>query len=193
METEQRSVERPFRWRAVAVGCAVLAVVASWSGLLMVVAGRVVPGWGVSCVLLGVALVLLVCVRNTAEGVNKPPRVPRWMIISSTAAAALGIAFGAGGDLINGAEYFVLEPEGPGGCRAVVRETSFLVIGTGEVYEVGSSGLGRRIGSWTVDDGHRPFRFGAYELDWGQDGGNLSVHGTSGNPVLWHDIPEIDC
>ncbi|MFD3732626.1 hypothetical protein [Streptomyces sp. NPDC058632] len=171
---------------------------ASWSGLL-VVAGRVVPGWGMGCALLCIALGLLMRMHSTSRrsaadaGARQPPRVPRWMLFLSTAAAALAIVFGAGDDLLNGADYFVLEPEGPGGCRVAVRETSFLVMGGGEVFEVGAGGLGRRVGSWTVDDGYRPFRSGTYELDWGRDSGSLRVDGTGTDPVTRSDIPEINC
>ncbi|MFF3336787.1 hypothetical protein ACFYWX_46110 [Streptomyces sp. NPDC002888] len=175
-----------------------LAVVASWSGLLLVVAGQVVPGWGMSCVLLCISLVLM-RVRTTAhrseadEAVRKHRVVPRWLLVLSTAAAALSIVFGVGGDLVGGAEYYVLEPEGPGGCRVVVRETSVLVIGNGDVYEVGASGLGRQIGSWTADDGYRPFRSDTYRLDWGRGGGILTISGTGTDPVLRSGIPAIDC
>ncbi|MFM9559416.1 hypothetical protein ACKI19_45135, partial [Streptomyces caniscabiei] len=59
-------------------------------------------------------------------------------------------------DLVSDAEYHVLRPPGPGGCTAVVRETSFLVIGSGEAYAVGRTGLALgESGSWTVDDGYR--------------------------------------
>lgn len=43
---------------AVGVGGICLAAVASWSSTLLVVRGQVVPGWGVSAVLLGLAVVL---------------------------------------------------------------------------------------------------------------------------------------
>ncbi|MCX4993095.1 MULTISPECIES: hypothetical protein [unclassified Streptomyces] len=92
------------------------------------------------------------------------------------------------------AEYLVLRPAGPGGCTVVVRETSFLVIGNGEAYAVGRSGLALgESGSWTVDDGYRPVGAGAYELDWGRDGGLLRVSGTSTDPVTAGGSADIDC
>ncbi|QOV44643.1 hypothetical protein [Streptomyces chromofuscus] len=109
-------------------------------------------------------------------------------------AAVLGTAWGAVDDLISGAEYHVLRPSGPGGCTAVVRETSFLVSGSGEAYAVGRTGwaLGES-GSWAVDDGYRPVEAGTYELDWGRDGGLLRISGTSTDPVLHGGLADIDC
>ncbi|MFC9891056.1 hypothetical protein [Streptomyces pilosus] len=108
--------------------------------------------------------------------------------------AALGITWGAVDDLISNVEYRVLRPAGPGGCTAVVRETSFLVSGSGEVYAVGLTGLAvGEAGSWTVDDGYRPIDAGTYELSWGRDGGHLRIRGTSTDPVVRGGSTDIDC
>ncbi|MFD8212387.1 hypothetical protein ACFV2U_01245 [Streptomyces sp. NPDC059697] len=108
--------------------------------------------------------------------------------------AVLGAAWGAADDLISDAEYHRLRPPGPGGCTAVVRETSFLVIGKGEAYAVGRTGLALgESGSWTVDDGYRPVGAGTYELDRGRDGGLLWISGTSTDPVLRGGSADIDC
>ncbi|MFD3440319.1 hypothetical protein ACFWU3_22730 [Streptomyces sp. NPDC058685] len=108
--------------------------------------------------------------------------------------AMLGIAWGAADDLISNAEYHVLRPAGPGGCTAVVRETSFLVIGNGEAYAVGRTGLGLgKSAAWTVDDGYRPVAAGTYELDWRRDGGRLRISGTSTDPVVRGGSADIDC
>ncbi|MFF9200682.1 hypothetical protein ACF1AE_02400 [Streptomyces sp. NPDC014986] len=108
--------------------------------------------------------------------------------------AVLGTAWGALDDLISDAEYRVLHPAGPGGCTAVVRETSFLVIGTGEVYAVGRTGLALdESGSWTADDGCRPVDAGTYELSWGREGGHLRISGTGTDPVLRGGSTDIDC
>ncbi|MER5853691.1 hypothetical protein ABT126_44110 [Streptomyces sp. NPDC002012] len=106
----------------------------------------------------------------------------------------LGTAWGAADDLISDAEYHVLRPAGPGGCTAVVRETSFLVIGNGEAYAVGRTGLALgESASWTVDDGYRPVDAGTYELDWGRGGGFLRISGTSTDPVVRGGSADIDC
>ncbi|MFJ2262548.1 hypothetical protein ACIOKD_30270 [Streptomyces sp. NPDC087844] len=108
--------------------------------------------------------------------------------------AVFGIAGGALGDLFLGAEYRVLRPTGPGGCTAVVRETSFLMSGGGEAYAVGRTGLALgESGSWTVDDGYRPVASGTYALDWGRGGGLLQISGTSTDPVISGGSADIDC
>ncbi|WAX79494.1 hypothetical protein [Streptomyces sp. KMM 9044] len=73
----------------------------------------------------------------------------------------------------------------PEGHRSRLRGT--LATGTGEVFAVGPVAWVRRIGSWTVTDGYRPFRSGTYELHRGRG----SVHVTSPDPVTRSAIPEI--
>ncbi|MFD3521543.1 hypothetical protein [Streptomyces sp. NPDC058653] len=181
-------------------GSLALAAVASWSDLLLVVQGRVLPGWGVSATLLILALVL----RRTLTRVGSPagaPKLPRkratWASLGNTlliAMAVLGTVWGAADDLISSAEYHVLRPAGPGGCTAVVRETSFLMIGNGEAYAVGLTGLALgESGSWTVDDGYRPVDAGTYELGWERDSGLLRVSGTSTDPVVRGGSADIHC
>ncbi|KAA6223634.1 hypothetical protein CP973_18440 [Streptomyces albofaciens JCM 4342] len=180
-----------------AVGCLLLAAVASWSGFLLVVAGRVIPGWLVGSALLLVLLVVMgtLAVRRRVTGRTPAGNrgVPARLVLALLGAAAgLGSAVGGVGDLTGGADYRLLEPPGPGGCRAVTRETSFLVAGRGEVYAVGAAGIGRRTGSWTADDGLRPIARGSYELHWGDDGGVLLVSGTPTDPVM-SGLQEVAC
>ncbi|MGW6739856.1 hypothetical protein ACWGDX_03770 [Streptomyces sp. NPDC055025] len=190
----------PAAFTAVRIGSLVLAAVASWSGLLLVVRGRVVPGWGMSATLLVVALVLpwaLTRVGRPADAPSLPPKRAPWARLASGSlivTALLGTAWGAVDDLISNAEYHVLRPSGPGGCTAVVRETSFLVIGNGEAYAVGRTGLALGASaSWTVDDGYRPVDAGTYALDWGRDGGSLRISGTSTDPVVRGGSADLDC
>ncbi|MFJ4472849.1 hypothetical protein ACIP2X_35920 [Streptomyces sp. NPDC089424] len=172
------------------------AAVASWGGVLLVVQGRVVPGWGV-----GAGLLVLACapawVRRRATASRIPRERGTWERVGRRlllVVAVLGVAWGAADDVLSGAEYHVLRPAGPDGCTAVVRETSFLVIGNGEAYAVGRTGLALgESGSWTVDDGYRPVRAGSYELHWGPDGGRLRISGTSTDPVLQGGGADIDC
>ncbi|WP_141765360.1 hypothetical protein [Streptomyces malaysiensis] len=185
---------------AAGIGSLALAVVASWSSLLLVVRGRVVPGWGVSAALLVMALVLrwaLTRAGRPADASSLPRKRPTSARTASRlliATAVLGTAWGAVDDLTSGAEYHVLRPAGPGGCTAVVRETSFLVIGNGEAYAVGRTGLAlHESASWTVDDGYRPVDAGTYELNWGRGGGFLRISGTSGDPVVRGGSADIDC
>ncbi|MFD4608036.1 hypothetical protein [Streptomyces sp. NPDC058451] len=185
---------------AVGIGGLTIAAVASWSSLLLVVQGRVIPGWGVSAVVLVLSLVLrrsLIRMGSTAGASRLPRKRATWARLGSPlliTTAVLGTAGGAADDLISGAEYHVLRPAGPGGCRAVVRETSFLMIGNGEAYAVGRTGLALgKSGSWTVDDGYRPVDAGTYELVWGRDGGLLRISGTSTDPVIRGGSADIDC
>ncbi|NYI04709.1 hypothetical protein [Allostreptomyces psammosilenae] len=186
---------RLFPRTVVAVGCLSLAVAANWSGLLLVVAEHVVPHWALGLVLLSVSLLLLrtpaargLSVTDEAVLRGRPSRL---FIAVLAAAAGLGSACGALGDLT--ADYHVLEPKGPGGCRAVVRESSFLFSGSGEVYVVGASEVGwHATSSWMADDGYTPIAFGAYELSWDVQGGVLSINTMSGDPV-WPSVHTLTC
>ncbi|MER6206853.1 hypothetical protein [Streptomyces sp. NPDC001642] len=185
---------------AAGVGSLALGAVAGWSDLLLVVGGRVVPGWGVSAVLFALALLLwrsFVRAGRRSEAVLLSVVRPGWLrpvTVLLIVAAVSGIAWGALDDLISDARYYVLRPTGPGGCTAVVRETSFLVIGDGEAYAVGRTGLALgEAGSWVVDDGYRPVAAGTYELDWERDGGLLVISGSGTDPVVRGGMTDIDC
>ena len=172
----------------VVVALAALAAVASWGDVLLVALGLVVPGWATGAVLLVVALVLVLVLaarRSTVE------RAVSGLVV---AAAGLGCVVGALDDVASTADYRVLQPAGPHGCTAVVRETSFLKIGNGEVYAVGPTGVAMgRSGTWVVDDGYRPVAEGTYDLHWGRDGGTLAVRGTEADPVIGGGLHDIDC
>ncbi|WP_328544434.1 hypothetical protein [Streptomyces europaeiscabiei] len=185
---------------ATGLGILALAAAASWGSLLLVVRGRVIPGWGVSAALLVVSLALrwaLTRVDLPTDASRLPRKRAGWARLGSRlliVTAVLGTAWGAVDDLVSDAEYHVLRPPGPGGCTAVVRETSFLVIGSGEAYAVGRTGLALgESGSWTVDDGYRPIDTGTYELAWGRNGGLLQISGTSTDPVLRGGPVDVDC
>ncbi|MFJ7206537.1 hypothetical protein ACIQWR_23770 [Streptomyces sp. NPDC098789] len=200
MAVEQRQTDRAARstpYPVIATACLVLAAATGWSTMLLVVLGRVVPGWAVSAVLLSLSLVLAralagrhrSAVDRTAPWWAPLPRFVRGLL---TAAAALGSTLGVLDDL--GADYHVLRPTGPHGCTAVVRETSFLFAGSGEVYAVGPTGFAwRSSASWTTDDGYRPIAAGTYELSWGRDDGNLTVHGSTTDPVFTGGPHTIGC
>ncbi|MFJ8447415.1 hypothetical protein [[Kitasatospora] papulosa] len=178
----------------------VLAVAAGWSNLLLVVMGHVVPGWAVGAGLCFVSLILMTAHavrRVSADDMFLPGRrmLPGVALALLTAAAGLGSAGGAVSDLLGGADYRVLEPVGPHGCTAVVRETSFLKISDGMVYAVGSTGVAwRESGSWTADDMHRPVADGTYELSWNGSGvGAFRVRGTATDPIVFSDVDPLSC
>jgi hypothetical protein len=191
----------PSAFTAAGVGSLALAALAGWSDLLLVVRGHVVPGWAVSGIVLVIALVLWRSFLRTArreEATRLPPGTrARWVSPVSAVLIGVGVfgtAWGAVDDLASDARYYVLRPTGPGGCTAVVRETSFLVIGNGEAYAVGRTGLALgEAGSWVVDDGYRPVAGGTYELTWERDGGVLRVSGTGVDPVVSGGEADIDC
>ena len=186
---------------AAGVGSLAVAALASWSDPLLVVRGHVVPGWGVSGVLLVLAFVVwrtcLQAARRAEAARRLGARATWWVGLVSRVlivVAAFGVVGGAVADLALEARYYVLRPTGPGGCTAVVRETSFLMIGNGEAYAVGRTGLAwGEAGSWVVDDGYRPVAGGTYEVKWEQDGGLLLINGTSTDPVIRGGMTDIDC
>lgn len=201
MQTEERAPGRaadPATYRWAAVGCAVLVGAVGWTEALVVVGGQVIAAWmaGGALLLACLALVMVASALSSrpsvADGKAGGPSGPRpWMLLAPALTAVLGVAWGVVGDL--GVEYHVLEPTGPGGCRAVVREASFLLAGRGEVYAVGPSGVGwKPTGSWTADDGIRPVADGSYELNWGLKEGVLLVHGSNGDPV-WPALHRVSC
>ncbi|BEL06548.1 hypothetical protein Q0Z83_047390 [Actinoplanes sichuanensis] len=167
---------------------AAVAVAAHWSGLLLIVGTHPVPGWAPGGALLGVALIVGLS-RRSAPARPGPNRW-RWALALLTLIGCL-----AGGLADAFARYHLLEPYGPGGCRAVARETAFLFAGSGQVYTghvIGPMGIAWRGTSWTADDGHRPIAAGDYELSWGFGGGSLVVEGSDGDPV-WPALHGVDC
>ncbi|MFF0445699.1 hypothetical protein ACFYT4_04615 [Streptomyces sp. NPDC004609] len=189
-------VTRPAPDWTVTTGCLLLAAAVGWSGVLLVVAGHVIPGWTVSATLLVVTLILMgvLAVRRRSAAGPAPscPRArPAFVRGLLAAAAGLGSVVGGLNDL--GAQYHVLRPTGPGGCTAVVREESFLLAGSGAVYAVGPTGIAwRESGSWRADDGYRPVASGSYELSWSRTGGVLVVSGTMVDPV-YPGLHSVDC
>ncbi|MDG4803393.1 hypothetical protein [Micromonospora sp. WMMD980] len=180
---------------AACVLLALLVVVGSWGGMVLVVAGQVVPTWLVSGALLLTPLVI----KPVWGLVDRWARVPddegrsvgmRRVLTLLTVLAWSGTGLGLFYDLP--VTYRVLEPVGPDGCRAVARQMSFLFAGSGEVYAVPATGIGWRVSSWTADDGGTPITDHAYELKWSDDGGSLILHGDVGQPV-WPALHEVDC
>jgi hypothetical protein len=159
----------------------------------------VIPAWVVSTSLLVISLVLtgVHTARRRFETDRAPlprPCLPHFVRGLLAAAAGLGSAFGAVSDLTGGADYRVLQPAGPDGCVAVVRETSFLKISDGEVYAVGRTGVAwRPSGSWTADDMHRPVAQGTYELRWSGAGGTFAVSGSATDPILTSELNPLEC
>jgi hypothetical protein len=194
MQSAQGETGRTARvvlYAVVTAGCLLFSVVVSWSDLLLVVMGRVIPGWVLSAVVLALSLILLRVLASWhptgaqtewAPAKSPLPDVVRVLLIGT---AVLGSVLSAATDLISSAVYRVLPPESPQGCTVVVRETSFLQAGDGDVYVAGTVGLAWwSSGGWTVDHGYRPVAEGTYELSWNREGGTFEVRGTPDNPIL---------
>lgn len=187
-----RQVTRSGWYAGITVGCLALSAVVAWINMVLVVFGYVIAAWAVSTALLCAALILMRAAAGRPRamaGAGVTPLRPAWLRVLRgllAAAAAIGSALGAAGDVSS--EYHVLQPEGPNGCLAVVRESSFLSAGRGEVYTVSTAGpvgiIGWPSGSWTADDGYRPITQGTYELRWGRSDGTLTVSGSEANPVM---------
>jgi hypothetical protein len=172
------------RW-AVAV-CITLAV-ASFGYLerghtLVVVAGRVVPGWAFSAVFLaaGAGLGWLGRMphsfryRGSSAGWITGTATGR-LLVAAWILTALLVVLGVGWDAVLGVRYHFLRPAGPGGCQLVVAESSFTFAGGGTVYLLGARGvLGHEVGRYTADDGYRPVGAGSYQLTWRGRSADLS-------------------
>ncbi|MGW0522275.1 hypothetical protein [Crossiella sp. NPDC003009] len=194
MRSQLRTAARSITVVGTAIGVLVTAfvVIVVWwfAGLVLVLGGWVLPGWALG----GVLLVLSVTLWRYGVAIRLPEAkirrvLPRWSVVWLAVLTGLGALLGTLGDL--NADYRVLQPPGPNGCQAVVRETSFLFSGNGEVYAVQFAGIGLRRGSWFADDGGRPVAQGDYELTW-RSSGILTVRGTPGNPV-YPGLHDLEC
>ncbi|MBT2547255.1 hypothetical protein [Arthrobacter sp. ISL-65] len=180
--------------RRAATCCLLLAAVtalANLGGLVLVIAGGVLPGWAITAMLLAASLALLLITRRATGGGSRTRRNALISLLYRLVVFGVGLSSltGALGDL--SATYHVLEPEGPNGCRAVAREYSFLFAGSGQVYAVGRSGIGTRVSSWTTDDGYEPIADGSYRLRWEADGGILRLMG--GIDPVWPALHGVTC
>lgn len=167
-----------------------MLVVLGWCGLIVVFGPFVLPPWTIGTALLVAAVILGRIYQRLCIGEDDRPMTPAWRAVTTMAAVGCVVAFL--GDAAFGATYTVPKPSAPGGCQAVVRESSFLMSGGGQVYSVHPIGVGWRTGSWTADDGLRPIDDEQYELSWGLENGALLVRGDGRNPV-YPGLHEVTC
>lgn len=177
-----------------ALATAGLLLIASWSGLIIVLDTVVVPHWALPIGPLFLAGALAGTGRRHRQAEPSVWMLPSWLTIVLAVLVVTGSALTVGAATMSGADNRVLEPPGPDGCRAVVRETSYFMSGGGDVYSVTPFGVGWRTGSWRSDDGYRPIAAGTYQLSWGTDGNGLLVlQGGQGDPIIGESMFEVRC
>lgn len=180
--------------RRLEVAClalAAMAAVAHLCGLLLVIGGTVLAFWAVSGIMLAVSVVLRVVSWRAARRTAAPPIAARVRLLRSILSCGVVLVCMGAAFVDLSASYRLLEPPGRNGCRAVVREHSFLFAGGGTVYGVGFGGIGTRASSWTTDDGYEPVADGSYTLRWDGDTGVLSLVG--GVDPVWPAVHTIPC
>jgi hypothetical protein len=179
------------RLEATCLLLAAAAAVAHLCALLLVIGGTVLTFWAVSGMLLVASMTLRLISSRAARGSAVPPLAAHVRLLRSivTSGVCLTCLVGAFSDL--GASYRVLDPPAANGCRAVVREFSFLMAGRGDVYAVRFGGIGLRASSWSTDDGCEPVARGSYTLDWDGNDGVLNLIGSI-DPV-WPAVHGIPC
>ncbi|MCQ1953665.1 hypothetical protein [Arthrobacter sp. zg-Y238] len=153
-------------------------VLPSATGWILVVGSRIVSPWPAAAALLLASVAIRWLGSRNGAGDRKNPRLHS-PVPALLAAAVAGVGIAVGSLLDAGTESLILDPQGPEGCRAAVRESAFLMSGSGKVYAVGSHGIGRLAGEWNTDDGYRPIEAGDYTLVWSAIGGQLTVDGAS--------------
>lgn len=179
------------RLEAACLALAAMTAVAQLGALLLVIGGTVLTFWAISGMLLVASVTLRLVSNRAARYIDVPQfaahvRLLRSILASAVCLICLGGAFG---DL--GASYRVLDPPAANGCRAVVREFSFLVAGRGAVYTVRFGGIGLRASSWTTDDGYEPIARGSYTLEW--DGNDGALYLIGGIDPVWPAVHAIPC
>jgi hypothetical protein len=178
------------RLEAVSLVLAAVAMMANFVGLILVAGGAVVTFWAVSAMLLAVFAALRLVFWRTARSSDTTSLTGSVKLLRGVSAFAVGLSCCLAALTDSSATYRALDPAGANGCRAVVREHSFLFSGGGSVYAA-PFGIGLRASSWTTDDGYEPVASGAYRLEWGGDSGVLELIG--GIDPVWPSVHTIPC
>lgn len=113
-------------------------------------------------------------------------RAVRWLV-NGTAALALSISIPVADFECLLAAPYIADPVSSAGDRVVVVDRNVLLAGYGDVYLVpGGFGVGRKIASYSADDGYSPMGNGTYALEWRGSEPHFTAHGTPANPVVMH-------
>lgn len=198
--TQPSSAARPGWAVATSLVLSALSVAAVLLGIVIVGGGRVLPSWAIGGILVTIALTVIGAgalvrrrgARRSGADRARARRSTAWVAASLVCAVAGGLVSASAWFVDRPSTYTVLSPTGGGSCQVAVRESSFVFAGGGDVYAVGTGGLGRVVGSWTADDGHRPVASGTYALRWDSGRATLELFSDPGNPV-WPATHEFAC
>ena len=131
--------------------------------------------------------------ENEAQGRSRPRGLLRRAGVVLTTLTVLLVAAIALIPVSLGAAvttYHVLKPRGPDGCRIVVAEDAFLLLGSGRVFVLPAGARQvRQVTQFTTDDGYRPVSLGTYRLTWIGSKADLALWGDAGAPVFWQPVP----
>lgn len=76
-------------------------------------------------------------------------------------------------------EYFEVVSD-DGKHEIIIKEGSFLLLGEGAFYEKTSPITMVKVGEYSSDDGYRPFTDNRYEIEWNEDGFEVSYSFSGG-------------
>lgn len=124
---------------------------------------------------------------DSAKGpVTDGKRAVRWLANGITVLALSASILVAGFECLLTAAY-IADPASPAGDRVVVVERNVLLAGYGDVYLVPDGfGVGRKIASYSADDGYSPMGNGTYELEWSGSVPHFTAHGAPADPVAMY-------
>ena len=176
----------------ICLGLAALSAVAQFAGTVVVIGHNVLTPWSLSGYFLIAWLIVRLISARASRGRTIPPLTPGVDLLRAVAVVALSLICVGSALFDVSARYSVLDPSSDEGCRAVVREDSFLLGGNGNVYVARPFGfIATQAGSWRTDDGYRPVAAGAYAVKWKGNSGLLLLR-YGGDPV-WPSLHTIDC
>lgn len=143
---------------------------------------------GVGGALLGIATIAGVAHRVLgAEAAPRPHRravraLRRLAVTALVVAAIASIGQASIPDIVS--NYHVLDPASASGCRVVIDERSFLLLGSGVIHVLPAGAmLTRPVSDYIADDGYQPFSLGNYQLTWNGDEAVLVAPGVENAPV----------
>lgn len=123
---------------------------------------------------------------SAKESAADGKRAVRWFANGITVLVLSVSVLVAGFEFLLAVPY-IAEPTGPAGDRVVVVERNVLLAGYGDVYLIpGGIGVGRKIASYSADDGYSPMGNGTYALEWRGSEPHFTAYGTAADPVGMH-------